>query len=125
MHLLSPPHPVLELFEQVLSHRQSQPRLAAPSGPAQRDQASGAAQQPPDLADLLLAPYEAGQLQRQVVGRALRGTRGYPRHDALPLAVSRPIFPTTGASCQTHRARKSTTRGDIVKDTVLAGIDHA
>ena len=29
---------------------------------------SAAAQQPPDLGDLPLAPYEAAQLKRQVVG---------------------------------------------------------
>ena len=72
---LHQPHTVFEPFHQLARRRQSQPRLAAAARAGERQQAA-ILQQPLYLGQLLLPSDEAGELQRQVVGRTLRDARG-------------------------------------------------
>src|ERR671920_2360117 len=68
-------HTLFEPFRQLVRRRQGQPCLAATTRAGQRQEAA-ILQQSLDLGQLLLPSDEAGELQRQVVGRTLRNARG-------------------------------------------------
>jgi hypothetical protein len=69
------PRTVFEPSRQIARRHQGQSGFAAPSRAGERKQAA-VLQQSLDLGQLLLPPDEAGELQRQVVGRTLRNARG-------------------------------------------------
>jgi hypothetical protein len=74
-----PPRPVLESLDEMPGRRPGEPRLASAPWAAQREE-TPFREQPLYIRELPLAPDEARALQRQIVCRALRRTRGGRLH---------------------------------------------